>query len=177
MDEISDAELMDRYARGDAGAFDQLFDRYDLRIFAFFMGRARCPDRAADLHQEVFLRLHRFRDRFDPARPFGPWIFALARNVWHDELRRRHGLVEVDAQRALEAVDESFESQVLSRDHARQLLDTLAPRDRELVLATAVAGFTYAELAPPSRRSVDSLKQAGSRALRKLRRRSAEAGI
>jgi RNA polymerase sigma factor (sigma-70 family) len=177
MDEISDSELMDRYGRGDAGAFDQLFERYDHRIFAFFMGRARCPDRAADLHQEVFLRLHRFRDRFDPARPFGPWIFALARNVWHDELRRRHGLVEIDARGELEAVDESFESQMLSRDHARQLLDTLAPRERELVLATAIAGFTYTELAAPLQRSMDSLKQAGSRALRKLRRRSVEADV
>ena len=70
--ESSDSELMDRYARGSADAFDQLFDRYDHRIFGFFIARARCPERAADLHQEVFLKLHRFRDRFDPARPFGP---------------------------------------------------------------------------------------------------------
>lgn len=178
MDEIPDSELMDRYARGNAGAFDQLFDRYDHRIFAFFMGRARCPDRATDLHQEVFLRLHRFRDHFDPTRPFTPWLFALARNVWHDELRRRHGLRETDDPKGLdEAIDESFESHVVSRDHARHLLATLAPRERELMLATVVAGFTYAELGPRAQRSVDSLKQAGSRALRKLRKRSVEEGV
>ena len=177
MDKASDAELMDSYSRGDASAFDALFDRYDGRIFGFFMGRARCADRAADLHQELFLRLHRFRDRFDPARPFTPWIFALARNVWHDELRRRHGLLEGENENSVEAVDENFESLLLSRDQAKRLLDTLAPRERALVLDTAVAGFSYAELAPQAQRSVASLKQAGSRALRKLRRRCIEEGV
>lgn len=175
MDEITDSELMGRYARGNADAFDQLFGRYDRRVFAFFLARARCPDRAADLHQELFLRLHRFRDHFDPARPFNPWIFALARNVWYDDLRRRHGLVESPIE--AEAIDDGFESRFVSRDQARRLLGTLAPRECELLLETAVAGFTYAELAPRAQRSVDSLKQAGSRALRKLRRRSAEEGV
>jgi len=174
MTETSDSELMGRYARGDADAFDQLFGRYDRPIFAFFLGRARCPDRAADLHQELFLRLHRFRDHFDSARPFTPWVFALARNVWHDDLRRRHGVVEREDGIEVEAVDEDFESRLLSGDQARRLLEVLAPRERALVLETAVVGYSYAELAPRTRRSVDSLKQAGSRALRKLRRRSAD---
>jgi RNA polymerase sigma-70 factor (ECF subfamily) len=175
MNPISDAELMERYARGDASAFDALFDRYDRRIFAFFVGRTRCVERAADLHQELFLRLHRFRDRFDPARPFAPWVFALARNVWHDDLRRRHDLVDGgNAAIEVEATDASFESRVVARDEARRLIDCLAPDDRALVFDTAVAGFTYAELARPGIRSMDALKQAGSRALRRLRRRSAE---
>lgn len=175
MDEISDSELMERYGRGDARAFDELFARYDGRMFGFFLQRARCRDRAADLHQELFLRLHRFRDRFDPTRPFTPWLFAMARNVWHDDLRRRHHL-PLEDRVDVEAVDEDFEARLLSRDQARHLLATLTPRARSLVLETAVVGFTYAELAPRARRSVDSLKQAGSRAVRKLRRRSGEGG-
>ncbi len=177
MDPISDSALMDRYVRGNAQAFDELFARYDQRIFAFFLARTRCPERAADLHQELFLRLHRFREHFDAARPLGPWLFALARNVWHDELRHRHGLPEIAARDPVEAVDGSLESRLISRDRARRLVSELGPRDREVVLATAVAGFTYAELAPRAHRSVDSLKQAGARALRKLRRRATDEGL
>jgi RNA polymerase sigma-70 factor (ECF subfamily) len=177
MSETSDSALMDRYAQGNADAFDQLFARYDRRVFAFFLGRAQCADRAADLHQELFLRLHRFRDRFDSARPFAPWIFALARNVWHDDLRRRHGVVESGEGIEVEAVDEDFESRLLSGNQAYRLLEALEPRERAIVLETAVAGFTYAELAPRAQRSVDSLKQAGARALRKLRRRSHDEGV
>jgi RNA polymerase sigma-70 factor (ECF subfamily) len=167
-----DAELMDRYARGDLDAFDALFRRYDRRAFGFLLRRTRCPDRAADLHQELFLRVHRFRIRFDPTQPFAPWFFEVARNVWHDDLRRRHRLRhEVDGARAddLPAGDDP-ERRVADRELTGRLLASLAPAQRALVVGTAVEGLSYPELAGQLGRSVVSLKQAGSRALRRLRR-------
>lgn len=169
MTNASDAQLMDRYARGDARAFDELFDRWDRRMFGFFMRRARCPERSADLHQELFLRLHRFRDYFDPSKAFQPWVFSLARNVWHDDLRRRH-LPDATGSETLEAADASFESRVNAAHDAEQLLESLPAAHRDLLLATTVGGFTYAELAPRMGRSVGALKQIGSRALRRLRK-------
>jgi RNA polymerase sigma-70 factor (ECF subfamily) len=177
MESTADSDLMDRYAQGDASAFDALFGRYDSRVFAFFLARTRCPDRAADLHQELFLRLHRSRDHFDPTRPLAPWIFALARNVWHDDLRRSHGFVSsgceaIDDQ----AADRGFESRLIARQEMSRLLDALTPADRALVVDTAVVGFTYGELASPGRRSMAALKQAGARALRRLRSQFTEDG-
>jgi RNA polymerase sigma-70 factor (ECF subfamily) len=172
----SDAELMDRYARGDLEAFDVLFGRYDRRAFAFLLRRTRCAERAADLHQELFLRIHRFRHHFDPEQRFAPWFFSVARNVWHEELRRRHRLPnevhDVSAD-CFPAADDP-ERSARDRELAGQLLSALGPSQQALVIGTTVEGFSYPELAGQVGRSADSLKQAGSRALRRLRRLARE---
>jgi len=170
-----DADLMDRYARGDLDAFDALFRRYDRRAFGFLLRRTRCPDRAADLHQELFLRVHRFRDRFDPTQRFAPWFFEVARNVWNDDLRRRHRLDEIEETSTdhLFASDDP-ERRTGERELAGQLLAALEPRQQALILRTAVEGLSYTELAGQVGRSAASLKQAGSRVLRRLRRLARE---
>lgn len=169
-----DGDLMDRYTRGDLDAFEVLFRRYDRRAFRFLLARTRCPDRAADLHQELFLRLHRSRDRFDPARPFAPWFFEVARNVWNDDLRRRHRLPEVADAADVASDGDDPERRAGDRELAGQLLAALGPGQQTLVMRTAVEGLSYRELALSAGRSVDSVKQAGSRALRRLRRLARE---
>lgn len=172
----TDAELMERYARGEASAFDALFGRYDRNIFSFFFRRTRCPERAADLHQELFLKLHRFRDRFDATRDFAPWLFALARNIWHDDLRRGLDLPVPSESAAGELADDSFLPHLEAAADARHLLGALAPQQRDLILATAVVGFSYREVAPRFGSSATALKQAGARSLRRLRRLHDEQG-
>lgn len=172
----SDAELMDRYARGDLEAFEVLFRRYDRRAFAFLLRRTRCAERAADLHQELFLRIHRFRLHFDSEQRFAPWFFSVARNVWHEDLRRRHRLpneVHDVAAACLPGPDDP-EKSARDREFVGQLLGALRPSQQALVVGTAVEGLSYPELAGQVGRSADSLKQAGSRALRRLRRLARE---
>ena len=75
--ELSDETLMDLYARGDGLAFDELFARYQQRAYAFFLRHTRSEDRAAELYQELFLRLHCAREGYDPvygARPLRRFI-------------------------------------------------------------------------------------------------------
>lgn len=172
-----DAELMERYARGDGEAFDALFRRYDRRAFGFLLRRTRCPERAADLHQELFLRIHRFRDRFDPTQSFSPWFFEVARNVWKDDLRRRHRPDPL--RRATNTTDEvaavgNPERSTANREMARWLLSRLSTGQQTILLSTAVEGLSYPELAGRAGGSAASARQAGSRALRRLRRLARE---
>lgn len=166
-----DAALMHRYARGDSNAFDALFARYDGAAYAFFLRRSRCPDRAADLHQELFLRIHRFRDRFDSAQRFSPWFFEVARNVWHDDLRRRHRLPLAASEESFQQLQggEDPERRTSQRELASLLLADLDPFQREVVWASAVEGETYPDLAARLGKSVSAIKQIGSRSLRRLR--------
>lgn len=85
----SDETLMSHYARGDPVAFDRLFARYERRAHAFLLARVRSPERADDLFQELFLRIHRGRETFRPDGRFAPWFFGIARRVLVDEYRRR----------------------------------------------------------------------------------------
>ena len=65
---------MERYVDGDSTAFDELFRRYEPRAFSYFLRRTGSPDRAQDLYQDLFLRIHRARDTYDSRRSFAPWL-------------------------------------------------------------------------------------------------------
>jgi len=166
---------MARYAAGDAGAFDQLFHRYEQRAFAYFMRRVRSEDRASDLYQELFLRIHRFRDRYDPARPFAPWFYRVAHNVLIDDFRRaarsQETVAEIDDVPSPAA---DVERQLDGRHRVQRLLHTLHEEQAAVLVAAKVLGLDYAEIADQIGKSVDAVKQGASRALRRLRTADAQ---
>ena len=85
----SDEQLMIRVQRGEAGAFEALFDRYRPRLFSFLARRCGDAATAEDLLQETWLRVVRARVRFDPRRRFSTWLFQIANNLCRDRARRR----------------------------------------------------------------------------------------
>ena len=91
--------LAARAAHGDREAFEQLVHRFQRRIYGFAYRYVRDPDEAEDLVQEVFLRLYRKLGRFDPRRPFEPWLWRVAANVcanYLDKHRPRPEALEGD---------------------------------------------------------------------------------
>lgn len=88
MSDSSDNALMQAFCDGDAAAFQVLFTRYQDRLYRFIYGMY-APDatHAEDWVQEVFLRVIRARDSYDPARPFAGWLFVVARHYCLNQLR------------------------------------------------------------------------------------------
>lgn len=167
--EIPDRELMDRYAHGEARAFDELFQRYEGRAYRYFIRRSRSVDRARDLYQELFLRLHRFRRRFDPSQEFAPWFFQIARRVWLDELRRLHREPRSDEPPSELADEPVAERWLMARQELEDLLTVLPLAHARVAVATKLGGAGYAELSRGLGKSEAALKQIGARALQKLR--------
>jgi RNA polymerase sigma-70 factor (ECF subfamily) len=84
-----DAELMARVQAGEQSALEILFARWEAPVFQYFY-RLGCPPSAiGDLTEEVLVLVYRRRHHYDPARPFPPWLFGIARLVWKDYLRHR----------------------------------------------------------------------------------------
>jgi RNA polymerase sigma-70 factor (ECF subfamily) len=79
---------MDRYARGDDGAFEPLYDLLAPRLHTFLLRRTRDPARAQDLVQQTFLQMHAARRHFSPGAAVMPWAFAIARRLIIDGLRK-----------------------------------------------------------------------------------------
>ena len=168
--ETPDEALMARYAAGDVEAFDELFRRYERRAYVFFLRRTASPQRAEDLYQELFLRIHRARDRYDPARPFTPWFFQIANRLLVDDRRRAFRSHEVPIEdRDPRAERPGSEAEVADREQVAQLLDILSPEERYVVLSAKVEGIGYPELAEHLGKSVDAVKKMASRAIQRLR--------
>lgn len=80
---------MRQYAGGDTGALGAVYDRYHKRLMHYFYRMLwQDSEKAADFMQEVFLKLARKPDAYDPARPFKTWIFSVAHNMCKNEYKK-----------------------------------------------------------------------------------------
>jgi RNA polymerase sigma factor (sigma-70 family) len=175
---VADEVLMERYVGGDATAFDELFRRYEPRAFSYFFRRTGSRDRAQDLYQDLFLRIHRARDAYDSRRPFSPWFFQIAHRLLIDDQRRAYRSQELsleERQSEAAAVTWDQASAVSERDQLAQLLDGLSTHERHVLVRAKVEGVSYAVIADQLGKSVDAVKQVASRAVRRLRASSAPA--
>ncbi len=168
--EVSDERLMNRDVDGDSAAFDQLFERYERRAYAYFFQRTRSNDRAEDLYQELFLRVHRGRASYDPTRPFAPWFFRIASRLLIDDLRRAFRNHEVPLhENAAIPVEAEAERLVESAEGVARGLEQLSAEERYVLVSAKVGGVGYRELAWELGKSADAVKKLASRAMQRLR--------
>lgn len=89
MDTYTDEELMGLVQKQDTSAFEELFRRYEQRIFAFFWRLSASRQEAEDGTQETFLRLWKARVRYEPAGKFSTYLFQIAKNHFLHERQKR----------------------------------------------------------------------------------------
>jgi RNA polymerase sigma-70 factor (ECF subfamily) len=89
MGTYTDEELMGLVQKQDISAFEELFRRYERRIFAFFWRLSANRQEAEDGTQETFLRLWRARARYMPAGKFSTYLFQIAKNHFLHERQKQ----------------------------------------------------------------------------------------
>jgi len=85
----SDRELILQLQAGSLDALGSLYDRHRTMVYRTALGISSDPEAAADLLQDVFLRLHRFAGRIDPERPLEPWLYRVTANLSYTWVKRR----------------------------------------------------------------------------------------
>lgn len=75
--------------QGDLDALGVLYDRHRHRVYRAALGITNDREAAADLLQDVFLRMYRFAYRIDPARPLEPWLYRVTVNLAYTWVKRR----------------------------------------------------------------------------------------
>ena len=88
----AEAELLARCRRGEAGAWDELFDRHYAAAgrFVFQLGHDFSREDVEEICQEVFLSVIRNLDSFHRGSQFQTWLFRIAANKARDYRQRQH---------------------------------------------------------------------------------------
>jgi RNA polymerase sigma-70 factor (ECF subfamily) len=91
---------MARLNAGHDAALGDLMGRHGARLFHYLIRALQSEDDAADVAQEVFVRVYQNRARFDSRQSFSPWLYAIATNLIKDRYRyrTRHPQVSLDAE-------------------------------------------------------------------------------
>src|ERR1700721_2491829 len=95
----TDENLMVRFGRGEAAAFEFLYRRHESRVFRFLRRNVRNEAAANDLMQEVWFAVVRGAATYQPTAKFTTWLFTIAHNRTVDMIRATHGLQTPDAPR------------------------------------------------------------------------------
>ena len=178
MDQDSDREIVRRLQAGDTGAFDALYDAYHARLVGFLVRLSRSREVGEDLAEETWVRLVSHAGRLRPETALGPWLFAVARNLYVSYCRSR--LIEQSYAPALIGLwpsgaprsspfDEAAASEMERRIEAA--LAALPARYREALILVAIEGMKPAEAATVCGVTPDAMRQRLSRARAMVNRR------
>jgi len=95
----TDADLVAAILKGEQELYSDLVERYQGRLVNYLYRLLRSTQEAEDLAQEVFFKVYRALDRYDPKYKFSTWLFRVAQNAAIDQIRKRRlVLVSMDRQ-------------------------------------------------------------------------------
>ncbi|MER9586182.1 sigma-70 family RNA polymerase sigma factor [Mesorhizobium sp. M0276] len=166
--------LMARAQDGDGDAYLRLLE--GMTPYLRSLARRRCHDQndIEDIVQDVLLTVHSIRHTYDPTRPFGPWLVAIANRRIVDRLRRQ-GRVKA-RETPLAPQHETFPEAATNIEEMVDLhclkdaIENLPPKQNQAIRLLKLKEMSLKEAAVASGMSIVSLKIATHRALKSLRK-------
>ncbi len=185
--DASDEVLMVRYQRGDREAFALLVRRYNKQVYNFVLRQLRTAALAEDVTQDVFMRLVQSAAEFKHEARFSTWLYAIARNLCTDQLRRlqhrRHPSLEQPVGSAAEgrtvgdsvatehhtaSAERSAAASEMQRSIVRAV-EALPDDQREVFLLREVADLPFKDIADITGASENTVKSRMRYALDRLK--------
>ena len=181
----SDETLMRDYGRGDARAFETLYMRHKAATYRYFLRHAGGDAAtAAELHQDLWLKVIGARERYEPRSKFSTWLYTLARHRMVDHWRSRHGvtlasLEDEEASAQVEEVtsalrdpgDDPLDAAIDAQTRNRLLaaLSRVPKLQRDAFLLHIEGGLSLEEIASLTAATTETVKSRLRYAYRKLR--------
>ncbi|MET0986592.1 MAG: sigma-70 family RNA polymerase sigma factor [Steroidobacteraceae bacterium] len=144
--------VLERVAAGERPAFDECVRRYGDLVWSIARKMSRSAADAEDAVQEIFFKLWRSADRFDPTRGSEPvFIATVARRALIDRIRsarRRPQEVSIDEVQELPQSTSTSGAEVcVEARRAAEALETLRPEQRHVIALAVVNGLSQSEIA------------------------------
>jgi RNA polymerase sigma-70 factor (ECF subfamily) len=180
----TDENLMMRFGRGEAAAFEFLYRRHELKVFRYLQRNVKNEASANDLMQEVWFAVVRGAANYQPTAKFTTWLFTIAHNRTVDMIRANRRLQSLDAgddadPEALSPLERLADSakleplaQVQSQDEAAALLSAVAQlpaEQRSAFLLQAEGELSVEEIADATGSNFETVKSRLRYARAKLR--------
>ena len=165
MSESKWGALMAAAQVGDATAYHDLL----LEICAWlrrYYARRLPSSMIDDVTQETLIAVHEKRHTYDPSRPFGAWLAAIARYKWIDRLRTLKATPSESLSDDLAVEDHA--SAITSAAVLERMLEILKPAQSEVIRLVKLYGYSVEEAALHTGQSVSLVKVNIHRGLARL---------
>lgn len=162
---------MQRYVKGSTSAFDMLYARHKDALYRYLLRGCNNRDTAAELFQDIWLKLINARSSYKPSARFATFLFSIAHNRLVDYYRRKR-ITPVFAPEPAAPQSDEPETRVDTRQRADRVMAaiSLLPFDqREAILLKEERDFSLDEIASITGVGRETVKSRLRYALAKLR--------
>lgn len=151
--ESRDLEAVHRVLAGDRNAFRLIVEKYGDRVLGFLRSRLGSEEEAADMAQDVFLRVYRSLDSYRLGENFASWLFAIAANrlrthaakLFRERAKVERKAYDLEASAAADPVKEAERN--LASEELRRAVALLKDELREVVELYYFAELSVAQTA------------------------------
>ena len=167
--------LMAHAQSGDQGAYRRLLEEITPYVRSLAVKCHRDPRDIEDSVQDVLLTVHAVRHTYDPTRPFGPWLVAIANRRITDRLRRQgrstaRETALTDEHETFAGTEANYVETVFAERALREAIEGLPHGQRDAIRLLKLQEMSLKEAATASGMTVAALKVATHRAIKNLRR-------
>jgi len=170
--DISDEDLMLNAQKGELDAIGKLYERYSKKLFNFFLRLTANRDTSADLTQNVFFRVLKYRNSYNSEHLFKTWMYQMARNCLtdHHEVSMRHPVIDDKNMILSTILEDDSASQQASQDTLLfKAIDNLPFESKELLVMSKFQGLKYEEISNITGDTVANIKVKVHRTLIRLK--------
>jgi len=180
---INEIELVKGLKSGEREAFEMLAKAYEKKIFATAMRFTKNTEDAADITQDVFLRIYRYINMFKGQSSLATWIYRITVNLCTDTQKKDNvrrnmetesavsddgELIELQIADTAKNPDEEYESKE-NIQIVREAINELSDEHKSIIILRDIEGLTYEEICEILNVSLGTVKSRISRARERLK--------
>jgi RNA polymerase sigma-70 factor (ECF subfamily) len=169
----TDSWLMKSVQAGDSSQLAVLFERHHQALFRYLLHLTRNRALSEDLVQEVFFRVLKYAQSYNPELAFPVWIYGMARNAYYDSLHKRRGEAgSLEMLGEMKSHDPMPEELAARKQDAALLLNAMAqlPEEkREVLVLSRFHEMRHEDIARVMQCEVGTVRVRIYRALKELR--------
>jgi len=169
----TDDYLMQQFQNGDRDAFTHLVHRHKRDVFRFVLSKVKESELASDLTQDVFVKMFKSAELYQPTGKFRSWLFLMAQNICIDYYRKQqkasilslHTKSESDAELTLvdqiedETTNPEREVEFIElQGIIERALESLPEKQRTALVLCQYHGMSYHEIASIEKVPVGTVK-------------------
>ncbi len=163
---MTDESLMISISKGDKRAFDEIYSRYSGPLLGYFVSKLwRDREKAEDFVHDIFAKIIRKPELFDPSRKFKTWFYSVANNMCKNEYKkqevRKNTSTGLDDHYALTDVNSNVMEEVQDfqfREEFEKSLSALDDKHKEVFRLRHVDGLSIKEIAEVTEKSEGTVK-------------------
>lgn len=168
----TDNELMQMFAdHNDQAAFERLYYKYKEALIRFSFGYTLNQFRAEEIVHDTFLKVHRYKNKYDPQKTFRTWLWTICKNTNLDALDKKPKHIKDenfdDLESEIESIDESALELLVkesTKEHITEVINKLPLSQREALLLWMNDDLNFDEMGSILQKSPQAVKNLVHRA-------------